>query len=311
MATREEAEKFKREKEPRFTWFFQNLNELPGTDWRDGKRPKGHWLGHSRCSVSHRYRQQLGMEWVLGPKASTGISFGLSHDFENDISFSIGLWPLGTVYLHTDFVLPKRAKVKLGLLKPPRPGHKYGEFERREASIRVFGRRFWVRVWGDPDVGRSDDPWWKGFTFHYLPLDVIFGEREFDRWEKGEEKKVWIPMPEKAYAGTGQKEVHISTRRRFKRLRGFFEERTVTHKIEIPEGIPVPGRGSCAHNCGPDATYSMSSGAQTMEEAIGNYVQSCLRDRMRYAGDYFYNERPTHRDVDVGVIGSEPCQTTT
>jgi hypothetical protein len=309
MATREEAEKFKREKEPRFTWFFQNLNELPGTDWRDGKRPKGHWLKHSRCSVSHRYRQRFGMEWILGLKSSTGISFGLSHDFENDISFSIGLWPLGTVYLHTDFVLPMKLKKRLGLvLDEPPPGVCRSKYQHKELSLNFHHGQGWVHLWNNPHEGRSNAPWWETFTFHYQPLDVLFGPREFEKWENGEWQDVHVPMPEGPYKGKARREVHVSTRKRLKR---FFTERVVRHEVEVPEGVPVPGKGSAAHNCGPDAVYVSSSPARSIEDAIGHLVASCLERRRKYAGDYFYNERPTHRDVDVGVIGSEPCQTTT
>ncbi|HXI16285.1 MAG TPA: hypothetical protein VNM48_07925, partial [Chloroflexota bacterium] len=61
--------------------------------------------------------------------------------------------------------------------------------------------------------------------------------------------------------------------------------RMVRADVQVPEGVPHPGKGENAWDCGEDATYALTCAEQTPEAAVGRLVESVLRDRRRYGGD--------------------------
>jgi hypothetical protein len=48
--------------------------------------------------------------------------------------------------------------------------------------------------------------------------------------------------------------------------------------------VPFPGKGENSWDCGEDASYGFGCAAETLEEGIGKFVASKLRDRGRNGG---------------------------
>lgn len=70
----------------------------------------------------------------------------------------------------------------------------------------------------------------------------------------------------------------------WKRAR-WFTHKNVRASVDIPAGIPHPGKGENSWDCGEDRTYGLTTKADTVEKAIAAVVESSLRDRRRYGGD--------------------------
>lgn len=141
----------------------------------------------------------------------------------------------------------------------------------------------WKPIW------ISGTPTWRhGSAF---PLDAILGMPEY-AVQVLETRDVKIPMPEGNYPGKAY--LTEETWRRpgpgIWQALGFDSLPWLTEKvqrvtIETPQGIPHPGKGENAWNCGEDGLYSLTTANCSIEDGIGRVVASVLRSRKRYGGE--------------------------
>src|SRR5664279_501473 len=105
-------------------------------------------------------------------------------------------------------------------------------------------------LWDD-----SEGSWEKGKKyrrFHWTYLDTIFGKAKHNL-EIVREEDIKIVMPEGTYDGHAKFE-----RRTWRRPRSL---RTLTREywdIDVPKGLPVPGKGENSWDCDDDAIYGSS-----------------------------------------------------
>jgi hypothetical protein len=121
----------------------------------------------------------------------------------------------------------------------------------------------------------NKDPKWKHDYFNIL--DFILGKNEYNEVVL-EEKNIDIPMPEGKYLAN----IKI-TEDTWKRSR-WFPLRIKRCKIDVPKGIPHPGKGTMSYNCGDDASYGLCCKASSISEAVGAMVESVYRSRIKYGG---------------------------
>ena len=251
-----------KEKPRRFWGHSQNLNDKPG-----GRQ--GWKIRHGRAWF-YFWDNTLGWEWNFGQRnCSVGVTFHPDGD-DDTIDFDIAIPLLFAFYLNIDYRRLRRNKLWNWLLSK---GH--GErYSSRGISIRIFDWALWLEFWAPQMSWHSKEPFWMRWTFR--PSRFFLG-----RWEhsKREIRKVdvQVPMPEKTYDAT----VTVIERTR-KRKRWPFKRRTISSTIDIPGGIPHPGKGTCAYNCGEDALISCSVEGDNVHEAIGNAVSSVLKRRKDY-----------------------------
>jgi hypothetical protein len=235
----------------------QNLNEKPGNR-------VGSILRNGRCWWHWGKNKCVGLEWVaLKFKFHIDLTFG-SQFSEDDFMFSIAI-PLFCFYLTFENVFPRKWRLK----------------NEREIRIAIFDWAIWWSFWQDTMEYRCNTPKWKYGNWHFL--DTFLGKtkyfsKEFDN------KNIEIPMPEKSYLATVKFEECTWKRARW------FPKRIVRATVDIPEGVPVPGKGENSWDCGEDAIYSSTFPAGTIAEAVGKVVQSAMRDRIKYGG---LNWRPS------------------
>ena len=118
------------------------------------------------------------------------------------------------------------------------------------------------------------------------PLDTFFGRTAHSEEVIGTTSTV-IPMPEKAYPCTV-----IMKRETWKRPRlPWASYRHIRAHIECEDGVPHPGKGENSWDCDDDATFGLCCKADTVEEGIGKFVQSVLRDRRRYGGSVNWQQK--------------------
>jgi len=71
----------------------------------------------------------------------------------------------------------------------------------------------------------------------------------------------------------------------WKRKRWSFTQKAVRAEVTPKEEVYIPGKGTCAHNCGPDATFSSTFPANNIREAITKFTHDIIDTRLKRGGD--------------------------
>jgi len=231
----------------------QNLNDKPG-----GR--KGSILRNGRAWFSFfSDRYQINWEWVFFVRYF-GLRFGVDRHDDCPWSFSIHTF-LFSIYL----------SLNSPLLRKLTPNTK--DCDSREIELEIRDWSLWWNFWTSDSCWSSRTPKWRNGCFHFI--DFLLGKEKHSK-RKLSGIDTFVPMPEKAYPCTV--EMFEAT---WKRPR-WFPKRLIRADIDIPEGVPFPGKGENSWDCGEDAIFSMSCVARTVPEAIGKIVSSCLSDRQKY-----------------------------
>lgn len=117
-----------------------------------------------------------------------------------------------------------------------------------------------------------------GKEWSCCPRDWLLGQSKYSR-EDLSVVAVPVVMPERAYLA--QVTMHQDS---WKRPRWPWPKRLLRATIDVPAGIPFPGKGENSWDCGEDATYSMTCPAADPEEAARKLRDSVLLSRLRYGG---------------------------
>lgn len=269
-------------------WHWSNENRRPG----DKHEATGSPLFNGRAWW-HFENVELRCQWVLG-KLGFSAEIGFSGD-ENEVSGNLCVPGVALYWgVSGKLVAPIirivgvdhascKARAESNNARGGRH-HRYAyEDMERRIGIRIFGGALWWQCWDREAVHFGDDPWWMRGNWH--PLDTLLGRHEH-RSEELQARDVQIPMPEGNYTATAKLE-----RATWKRPRWPFAKTILRVSIDIPKGIPVPGKGENSWDCGPDATFGLTTPARTIEDGIGQLVASVLHDRKRRGAPANYSER--------------------
>lgn len=237
----------------RKVWFHsQNLNED-----RHG-RPKG-LPYEGRCWL-HSPLGEFQFEWALSTHSLA--AFHVQADGENGgLSFHTKLIP---VSLFLTLPVPSKRWKK-------RFGYSNANFIDLSLSREDDVSLRW-QFGGDTMSWSSKTPKWKHGNFSIT--DFVLGKREYAEGDQ-EVHRVKIPMPEGAYDATVALGVD-----RWERPRWF--PLTIRRaRVDVPLGIPFPGKGENSWDCGEDCSFGFTGPAENVEDAIGKQVASVLRNRRR------------------------------
>jgi hypothetical protein len=278
---------------------FINENHLPGST--SSRERLGTAAKHGRVYLNAG-DAEISTEWAVRWRGSLGGGLYIDDGGGDDqLSWHISLlwffWAGGFQGL-----LPRKFPEWIGTY---RPLGKTGEkFVARRIEIKIHDGQCWVRPWGPDNSWSSDDPWWWAFNFSLDPRDAL-GRVRVTR-EVIREQPVEVPTPERVHRGTATVEAFEARRRWWP-----FARRWVGVNIDVSDDpIPVPGKGTCSYNCGPDAIYEFSCHADSVETAVGSLVESALRDRRRYGGSHRYSppEEPPPAGDGQPATAQSPAQ---
>lgn len=262
----------------------QNLNIRPGDRHFEAT---GNPFVHGRAWL--RFWEQLRPEfeftWAFGRQGDFCHLYTNFDGGENDITVSAAI-PGAAFWLSCEG-LPNELFKLLGLDWETVRESKFGthglhrqigvSFDRERVSLR------WD-IWAPQGYWSKEIPRW--MDGHFEIADAILGEHVYSE-RNFPMQHVEIPMPEGTYKATLV--MQLAT---WKRARWPFPLTVMRAKIEVPEGIPVPGKGENSWDCGPDALYGTTCRANTPEAAIATLVESVLRTRKQRCGSHVYTERP-------------------
>jgi len=241
----------------------QNLNED-----RLGKI-KGSILRHGRCWFHFGKDRCVGFEWNLFKWRGLRFDIGLAH-YDCALSISVAFL-FFSLHAHLDhYQLENWIQDKT-----KRKDETYGSG--REIGFHTHEWALWWFLWSDPMCSASKDPWYVR-THKFEPREILFGDIKCS-YELIAQERIKIAMPESVYEGTCK--IELVTR---KRPRSPFKDQFYRADMDIPKGIPHPGKGENSWDCGEDATFGLSCQASSVEEATAKLIESVLKSRRRYGG---------------------------
>lgn len=221
------------------------------------------WHGRAWWYVG---RYVLGWSWnFTGHPLFCHAYVAVNPDGEHTLGASIAV-PFCALWVHLDTPWGSRLNNFCR-----RADQKYGN--ERRIGVSVHDWAFWWDVWADQMEWRHSDPRWQHGAWH--PIDTLFGRNQVT-WRDLETRDVVVPMPERPYPAV------CKVRERIDRRPRWFARRSLEAWLDIPGGIPFPGKGENSWDCGMDGLFGI--GGRSIENAIGRAVVSVLTSRERYAG---------------------------
>ena len=174
-------------------------------------------------------------------------------------------WAVPGLFTHFGVAWPRRWT--------PKSEH-YGDIELFRISIHEWA--IWWAFGRDNSCWNSGIPKWRDGNFSVI--NFVLGRTNYTT-EVIEEAAIKIAMPEAEYQGTAK-----LMRAQWKRPRWPWPHVVMRAEIEIPNGVPFPGKGENSWDCGEDATYSMTAPANSIAEGVQKFTESVMRDRHRHGG---------------------------
>jgi hypothetical protein len=232
------------------------------------------WLNYSTATTGCIRFELCWRTWL------TGIWFG--YNDEMGWGGSIGV-PGFYLAIHAN--VPKWLQLKVrGELEP-----------RREVSLAVHGGTVSWSLWRNPHHWSSDVPRWR--DGHFDVVEFLLGPARYEQTVI-DERDILVPMPERSYPAAAK-----LLQCTWKRPR-WFARSMKRVQIDVPDGIPFPGKGESSWNCGDDATYSISTGkCNSIPEGVGIMVGTCLASRVKNGGwdDYVWTRQPENSQARNGA----------
>lgn len=246
-----------------FHW--QNLNE----DKRDVLHGRA-WWHFGRRIRGYPGSKVIQLAWRIGRWEWAGLIFTTGADeADYGVSFGIGFLQL---YLQLS-------------------GFRAFDSMRRcvfgfDTGIRLYGEMLTLQ-WNNDDSsteffndsrGRRVERDAHGWRRTWLLLDVLLGKAKYSKRSLSY-SGMYLHMPEKLYYCTV-----LLHRDKWTRPRWPWPLRIDRATIEIPNGVPIPGKGTESYNCGEDCCNSLTTPASSMPEAMAALQASVMETRLKRGG---------------------------
>jgi hypothetical protein len=138
-------------------------------------------------------------------------------------------------------------------------------YESRTTGFYISKELSHLQIWND------DSEWTrKSRSWSVLNENLFFGRSHFKK-EPLQTIEGFIPMPEKDYPATFEISRDTWTWKRFKKPLTL-----VRVMVNIPEGIPHPGKGTSSWNLDDDALFGMGCAVESVETAVSEATQKVI-----------------------------------
>lgn len=221
------------------------------------------WFNIGQGGSHYRDRRQMQIEWAIGGWRGfgAGVRLGPWGDEAVNLHVHIGIV---AIYLAFD---------SMALYKRFSEGRRDREYE--FSVFRDWDVRF--KLGGSPLEWSRKQPWY--WDWHCDLVDLTFGRTRYTA-EQLDAFAIAIPMPEGTYAASVKVE-----RAEWRRPRWpFLWRRRVSATVDIPGGIPFPGKGENSWDCGMDGLFGMGSVHTEPAGIVADVQRAVFESRERYAG---------------------------
>lgn len=207
---------------------------------------------------------------------SRNVSFGWTCNVNADdpVSGHLGAWPLPTFYLSADSSWLRRLAEALG----GDEGREVRAWFGPDKSVDLVSAHW--SLWQNPNEWTAGTPRWKHGSVS--PLSMIFGETQYETHRVGETEVVEVAMPEGRYRVEITMEERVWRRARWPG--DWMRVRSTNIEVLDKGGIPIPGKGENAWDCGEDAVYQCSFPGDSASAALEKFITGIHKTRVRRAG---------------------------
>ena len=149
---------------------------------------------------------------------------------------------------------------------------------------------FNAELWKSPGSWSHDDnkkwPWQGNGWQLYVDVsdvvkDTLFGKTIHEK-KTVERLQFQLELPE----GTYPAEYTVTQERWYRPRSPMPKHWLYCDAIEIPKGVPVPGKGTMAHNCGDDATFGITFAASSDSMGRNWAAHKAMEDVMHTRAKY-------------------------
>lgn len=161
----------------------------------------------------------------------------------------------------------------------PRDGE-FGESE-AEFGLCTYGGGLYFRFGHEPMGSYGPRRRWRWLRSREVRLfhkDWILGKPRFSETVLERD----IPVVVDVGQWDGDRYEGTATRQRCRWKRRFRTIERENVRVEMAQGIPVPGKGENSWDCGDDAYFGF--GGATVDEAVAHIVKEAKKERARYGG---------------------------
>lgn len=246
----------------RIWWHWQNLNDA-GRELLYGRA----WLHFGRERDAHPSQKCIQVAWRIGPWRWLQAKF--DRGGEDDYCVALGL---GFVDLYV-------------ILSGFRPYDALPRGWPRSTGVCLFGDHLMLEWDCDDSHWSSTDGPAHGWKRSWNLLDILLGRAKYSSAPVAPVASV-VVMPEGEYPCTVT--FHDDT---WKRPRWPWPRRRLRATVDVPGGVPMPGKGENAWDCGEDACYSQTSPAVSVSDAVEKLRAYVLERRELYGGKDWRPER--------------------
>lgn len=240
-----------------------------GPLWQHGRAWFYVFASEEACKEWTNDHAEIGVSWsLLHRQPSLGFSLDKGGDSGGELTFSLRV-PRAGVYLSVE--LPRHWRKRFGL----------GGYEEREIGVRFHDGTLWFSLWNDPHDCDYRAPFSDPRSRSRQPVlhltDLIFGKakhhtEDLERFEGTLNLDAGYPITARRFVSE------------WRRSRWPLPRRVMRVEIEIPGGIPIPGKGENGWDCEDDAIYGRTAPATTIEEAARKLVADVEQTRRKRGG---------------------------
>lgn len=229
------------------------------------------WFAAGRQGPHHRDRRQMHVEWCVGHWWGFGAGIRLGPWGDEALNLHLFLGGLALFMAFDSMALYKR----------------FSEGQRdREYEFNLF--RDWdvrFKLGGSPLEWSRSQPWYWDWSLDLV--DFVFGRTDCQTVEH-DAFDIAVPMPERSYPARVKIQERIWRRKRWP----WAWCRRVSADVDIPGGIPFPGKGENSWDCGMDGLFGMGSSHLEPAAIAADVRKSVLESRRRYAGSESWVPEP-------------------
>ena len=272
------------------------MSNLNRQDYSGSSKGSTLRAGRGWCQFEGERSKSICLEWYFFKKGSCHIGFSID---DEDWTFKFAMPFLFSFYLSFQgFKFLYKISPKIKRKSFCNPNETIELIDERECSISVHDGAIYIYPWKKMNEWNRDDPWYvKGISLYFK--DFIMGQLKMSEKDICVEN-IAIPMPERTYEATTELKEQTRWRSRFPF--SLFKRKNLSAWVDIPSGIPFPGKGENGWDCGMDGLFGTGvhldrpyhCSYDLRSSSIAAVVRSVYRNREKYGCK---NWVPSERDM--------------
>lgn len=150
-----------------------------------------------------------------------------------------------------------------------------------EVALKIYNWTVWWRVWTPVYSWDERDYGWRSGYF-ILPDFFLGANKHSSKVIETRRVTIYVPQHSCGYQPMSYNAVVHITHDTWKRPRWPFTILVQRGVVDVPSGVPHPGKGTTSYNCGESRLYGLTTEAATVDDAVEKFVNQVNWYRNNY-----------------------------